>query len=85
MNLLNEYGCIFGGGGKTPSPPPTPPPAPVPTSAQGSFMDEEGRRKRLTIQRMGLMATIKTGPKGIFGGGSELSGSNQTGKTKLGA
>lgn len=85
MNLLNNFGCIFGGGGKTPSPPPTPAPAPVPTAAQGTIGDEEGRRKRLERQRMGLAATIKTSPRGIFGGGADLAGSNQGGKSKLGA
>ena len=86
MSLLNNRGCIFS---KPKSPTvqaaPAPTPPPTPTESQGTIADEETRRRRISRQRMGLAATIKTSPRGILGGGAELSGAGQTGKTKLGA
>lgn len=79
--LKDNRGC-FGGGGKAPSPQPPPAPAPVPTASQSQVVPTN--RDALNRLRYGMASTIKT-PLGMTGSGTNLSGVNNPGKTKLGA
>ena len=86
--IHNEFGCFFGGGSKqqAPSPAPIPSPTPVPTPSEVSpVASDEARRKRLERTRFGLSSTIKSGARGITGGGAELNPMYNSSKNKLGA
>lgn len=51
-----------------PKPLPPPDPAPIPTPAETSPESaEESRRKRLERLRTGLVSTVKTSRRGMFG------------------
>lgn len=71
---------------KAPATPPPPPPAPVVTPSEVSPQAaEETKRKQLDKMRYGYASTIKTGPRGITGGGADLVSGASGGKGKLGA
>ena len=74
---------LFGGKPKVAAPAPAPvmapPPAPVATESQKNPQDKD----RLSRLRYGMAETIKTGGRGLSGGGAELTGAIP-GKQKLG-
>lgn len=77
----------FGGSPKPPSVTPAPTPSPTPTVSPSSVSPmaaNDSRRKRLESLRMGIASTIRTGPKGVTGNGSDLTAPSLTGKTMLG-
>lgn len=74
----------FGGKPKTPAAQPAPPPAPPPPTPSEPTATQADSRKLMDRFRYGLSSTIKTGPRGVTGSGSDLFGNTNL-KSKLGA
>lgn len=63
---------------------PAAPAVPSPTPSE-PMATQANAKKQMDKFRYGLASTVKTGPRGISGSGSDLMGNQNNLKTKLGA